>query len=169
MVDTCEAPNYGSTRIFWGGAKADYFLNGNFYSGSNSNTFEIELYTGIDWFDEIEGKISKFKLLEKDWDSYEGLQIDEVLISAAIQILSEIKSLGRKIPKPFVGPVGNGGIDIQWDCGESFFSIKLRKGGSSRYFHFDRKSNLDKNGSIQISKAGKVDGSEISNIIDCFF
>jgi hypothetical protein len=98
---------------------------------------EGTLYAGMPyWFSEVDDRLHSFSQLADNWDSYGASPIDESLIRQAIQLLKA--SNLDDFPKPFVVPRKDGGINFEWDIGEKFLSLEIRKGGME-YFFFDRK------------------------------
>lgn len=77
------------------------------------------------WLSEVEQRISEFKSLKSNWDSYGAEPVTEELCSKALKLLTSIKK--ENLPKPFLSPTPDGGIDIEWNKQSCLLSIKVRK------------------------------------------
>jgi len=99
---------------------------------------EGTLYAGMpNWFSEVDDRLHAFSQLNDNWDSYGASYIDEDLIEQASEFLFS-SNLDNNVPKPFVVPRKDGGINFEWDLGEKFLSLEIRKDGME-YFFFNRK------------------------------
>lgn len=96
-----------------------------------------------EWLGEGIEKLEKFKDLEPNWNSYDSLSIDHDLILQGKALLKSISISG--ISEPFLAPVSDGGINIEWNTAERFLSIKIRKKGV-RFFYINRQDKADKQG-----------------------
>jgi len=103
----------------------------------SDDTSEGTLFAGMPaWLSEVDERLHRFANLEQNWDSYGASPIDEGLIRQALQML--LSSDLEDVPKPFVVPRKDGGINFEWDFGEKFLSLEIRKDGME-YFFFNRK------------------------------
>ena len=68
---------------------------------------------------ELDARLNSFLELEDKWDSYGGVPITNQAVDAARRIINE------SCRTPEVGPLPNGGIDIEW--GELL--VKVQPGG----------------------------------------
>lgn len=125
--------------------------------GANVKEFQkFWLIGGIRWLDDIEFELDELKTLEENWDSYGGQPIDRELIPKAMELLRAIRSSG--VSKPFVAPVPNGGINIEWNTPEKFLGVKIRK-DEIRYFFANRVDGTKKPGKI-------IKNEEINSVLD---
>ncbi len=63
--------------------------------------------------------------LKEDWDSYGGIPITPEAITTAKQIIADA---GKCIDAE-VGPLPNGGIDIEWEIGDRALLIEVSPSG----------------------------------------
>jgi len=59
-------------------------------------------------------KVQEFSSLEDNWDSYEGLAPTKAALLGAQQLASAV--FNDDVPRPYVFPVPNGSVQIQWSC-----------------------------------------------------
>lgn len=107
---------------------------------------EVDKWVSLDkpwWLDQCLKKLDGFRDLELNWNSYDGLPVDHDLISQGKALLESISISG--ISEPFLAPVSDGGINIEWDTTERFLSIKIREKGV-RFFYINRRNKADKQG-----------------------
>ena len=89
------------------------------------------------WLSETIERLYEFARFKENWDSYGASPPAEGLRNRALQMLLSSNLSG--VPKPFVVPRKDGGINFEWDSGEKFLSLEVRKEGM-KYFFFDRKN-----------------------------
>lgn len=96
------------------------------------------LYAGMpNWLSEVDDRLHSFSQLKDNWDSYGASPIDEDLIRQAFQLFLS-SNLDKDVPKPFIVPRKDGGINFEWDSKGKFLSLEIRKDGME-YFFFNRK------------------------------
>jgi len=112
---------------------------------ANKNVVDIqdEFVTSHDWLDEIKEELNELESLDENWDSYDAPKIDKNLISSAENLLADIYSHLISPPKPFIVPVINGSIDIEWEYGNKYFALKLRE-ENWRFYYSNRNDRSDR-------------------------
>jgi hypothetical protein len=102
---------------------------------------------GVDVFPVLESnwrggaleKLSTFKLLAPNWNSYGSLPPSEKAIKSAASFLMMMRD--ENLPRPRVIPIAGGGIQFEWNYGERELEIEFRPDGTLEYLWVpDRKS-----------------------------
>ena len=120
----------------------------------SDNMGEATLYAGTpNWWSEVKTKLNGFKDLEENWDSYGASPIEEELIEKAFNLLL-LSQLGN-IPKPFVFPRKDGGVNFEWHKGDKFLSLEIRKDGMG-YFFIDRLKNKPEEGGFEADNLDSI-------------
>ena len=78
------------------------------------------------WFMSVFNRLHKFTALEENWDGYGGHRINSAAIMETFRTLYRVARGG---PKPFVVPVNDGGIQIEWYCGDTEIEVEISASG----------------------------------------
>jgi hypothetical protein len=104
-------------------------------------------------------KIGQFSNMEANWDSYGAKAISKDCISKSIDILNRIIELredeGIYILPPFIAPLSDGGIQLEWERESRYLEISISYDSSINCFAIDDTSE----GEISIEGSLKSLGS----------
>jgi hypothetical protein len=89
------------------------------------------------WQSALAEKISGFRTLPQNWNSYGSQPPTEVAIRHAIYLLS---ILDHDCPRPRVLPVSGGGIQFEWDCNDRELELEILHDGSIEVLVADTES-----------------------------
>lgn len=89
----------------------------------------------LSWLKKSLEKLEEFKTLKPNWDSYGAKSINFDLISKTRDLLNSINMVD--VPEPFLAPVSDGGVNIEWDTPNRYLSVKVRSEGV-RFFGVKR-------------------------------
>lgn len=76
----------------------------------------------------MNAKLKKLLNLKINWDSYGAKQINKNCVLEA-QVLLDLMA-----QKPFIVPVCNGGINLEWNNNNFYISLKIRVNEKPRVF-----------------------------------
>lgn len=91
------------------------------------------------WRGGIIEKLSQFRLLPPNWNSYGSPPPSPVAIKAAAWLVANI--LDETQPRPRVTPVSGGGIQFEWSCGEKELEFEFRPDGSVEFLIVPNRSS----------------------------
>lgn len=75
------------------------------------------------WFSNVINKISKFRMLQENWDEYGAKTISTKAIFDAVRLLSEISQAST--PEPYIFPTATGGIQIEWHTEKADLEVEV--------------------------------------------
>ena len=64
------------------------------------------------WYPEVASRLAELMRLPRDWDSYGGVAVNQRSAARALWFLS--RSLERDSDAPWVVPLGDGGVQLEW-------------------------------------------------------
>jgi hypothetical protein len=91
----------------------------------------VEVTRSIDaasWLVSALNALKKLTSLRPNWDSYSGLIISTESLANARLLLSSIRA--DQIPGPFIAPISNGGVALEWTQAPRDLEIELLPDGS---------------------------------------
>lgn len=107
-------------------------------------------YPFPDWFKEAEASLKQLAVLGPGWDSYNAKPISQYYIKLAWEFLSRIAQLYP--PKPHVGPVPDGGVQIEWHTNGIDLEVEFSPEDGIVFFFKDKtrtiENELDFNSSV---------------------
>lgn len=128
-------------------------------------TTGIEFYPIIQptWQTALVEKISGYRSLPQNWNSYGSAPPSSLAIQEAIWFVTSM--LDEKKPRPRVTPVSGGGIQFDWSFGERQIEIEFLHDGTIEYLLADTKTNDETPG--RFDKPSRIDiGRLLSWLID---
>ena len=112
------------------------------------------------WLKKSLEKLEEFKTLKPNWDSYGAKSINFDLISKTRDLLNSINMVD--VPEPFLAPVSDGGVNIEWDTPNRYLSVKVRSEGV-RFFGVKRDEDEKKekdSGNIKENEENTAENEE---------
>ncbi len=105
----------------------------------------------------LEQRLEEFKQLTEGWDSYGSEAISHAAVERSIILLQDLyaylKELGKTLPEPFVAPVPDGRIQIEWSGDEKEVEITVDEKGIIEYLLFGSDDVLNyKTGSVSTAR-----------------
>lgn len=85
------------------------------------------------WFDPLMQGLADLLTLPANWDTYGALPIELSVVNQASQLMSEILEL--EDPAPWVVPMSNGGIQLEWHENGADLEIEIEPEGSEGIAH----------------------------------
>ena len=106
----------------------------------------IEFYPIIQptWQTSIAEKISSYRSLPQNWNSYGSLPPSAIARQKAIWFITAL--LDEKQPRPRVTPVSGGGIQFEWSFGERQVEIEFLHDGTIECLLADSKTDDETTG-----------------------
>jgi hypothetical protein len=107
------------------------------YPGSYSNSMSEIQRSLLNWtlntnYEEAFNKIGQFSSLGSNWDSYGSSSIDGNSVLNAIKLLKDILTIQKEeefnVPAPFVTPLSDGGVQLEWEIGSKYLELSLMPG-----------------------------------------
>lgn len=89
-------------------------------TSANVSTFDRR-HRKLSWQDEMVGALCRFVELPVGWDGYQGKPLRHDTGMFALQLMNGM--MGPHIPSPYLIPVADGGIQIEWH--QNKFDIEL--------------------------------------------
>lgn len=121
----------------------------------NGQGVQVFLVLENTWPAALLGKISGFRSLQQNWNSYGSPPPSESAIRHAISFVALMED---QDPRPRVLPVSGGGIQFEWSRGERELELEFLPDGSAEFLKVpDRESvgeegNIDSLGRVEIEK-----------------
>jgi len=88
----------------------------------------------------LEQRLEEFKQLTEGWDSYGSEAISHAAVERSIILLQDLyayfKELGKTLPEPFVAPIPDGRIQIEWSGDEKEVEVTVDEKGIIEYLLF---------------------------------
>lgn len=113
------------------------------HSNSGVEVFPIIQTT---WRTGLVEKISRYRLLPHNWNSYGSPPPSLATIQKAIWFVSSL--LDEKQPRPRVNPVSGGGIQFEWSFDEREVEIEFMPDGAVQYLKADNRQSEECEGPL---------------------
>ena len=88
----------------------------------------------------LEQRLEQFQQLTEGWDSYGSEAISHAAVERSIILLQDLyayfKELGKTLPEPFVAPIPDGRIQIEWSGDEKEVEVTVDEKGIIEYLLF---------------------------------
>lgn len=82
-------------------------------------------------------KLRSMQGLEQGWDSYDATPISNIAVAQSLALLWEVFtyfiSVGNRIPQPFVAPVPDGRVQIEWESEIGDIEVTIDENGRIDY------------------------------------
>jgi len=79
----------------------------------------------IHWMASVYGKLDELRRLPENWDGDGGLPISEEIMGSASRLLAGLRTANRTLPIPFIAPIPNGSLQLEWRRNEKYFEIEF--------------------------------------------
>ncbi len=76
------------------------------------------------WLDTELAALFVISKLKSNWDSYQADPPTPEIIETAKQLLIDLAK-DSKLPRPYVNPTRNGGVQIEWEYGQRYFELDV--------------------------------------------
>jgi hypothetical protein len=103
--------------------------------------------TAPDWLSEISKQFQAIADLPDGWDSYGAPSPDIHKLDAAWGLLVCL-CRDVNLPKPYVNPTRNGGVQFEWEVGGRYFEIEIVGERVATYLYCDDNAHVEKTGNI---------------------
>jgi len=94
-----------------------------------------------EWFKTALNSLWNLSKLESDWDSYGASPVDMKCLEIAEMFLGIVAQ--RFPPQPHIGPVPDGGVQVEWHCNGIDLEVEFSPGDSILFFMKDGISVLE--------------------------
>lgn len=99
------------------------------------------------WLQEIALQLQAIAALSDGWDSYGASSPDANKVNAAWSLIVCLCE-SANLPKPYVNPTRNGGVQFEWEVGERYFELEVVAERAATYFYCDGDSHVEESGDI---------------------
>jgi hypothetical protein len=99
------------------------------------------------WLSEVGEQLQAIAALPNDWDSYGAAAPDFNKLEAAWGLLFCLCA-NTDLPKPYVNPTRNGGVQFEWEAGERYFEIEVVAERAATYLYCDHAAKVEETDSI---------------------
>lgn len=96
------------------------------------------------WQTSVAEKISSYRLLPNNWNSYGSPPPSSFAIQKALSFVTRL--MNEKQPRPRVTPVSGGGIQFEWTLGERQIEVEFLRDGTIEYLLADTKIDSETTG-----------------------
>lgn len=103
--------------------------------------------TQCDWLPFVEKQLDAIASLPEGWDSYGAAAPNPTWINGARNLV-ECLSQAPGVPKPFVNPTRNGGVQFEWEAGERYFELEVVAERAATYYWRDHSKAEQQEGTI---------------------
>jgi len=82
-------------------------------------------------------KLRSMQGLEQGWDSYDATPISQIAVAQSLTLLWDVFtyfiSVGDRIPQPFVAPVPDGRVQVEWESAIGDIEVTIDENGRIEY------------------------------------
>lgn len=114
------------------------------------------IFVGTEWEVALVRRILELERLQADWDGYGSPPVGRETASRTIGLIRQIAELGvENLTAPFVGPVADGGITLEWKAGSRQMSIVVLPEGSIEYLKWESSEQFEE-GELSLRSPGRL-------------
>jgi hypothetical protein len=99
------------------------------------------------WLSEIWEQLQAIAALPDGWDSYGAPAPDSNRLEAAWGLLFCLCA-NTDLPKPYVNPTRNGGVQFEWEAGERYFELEVVAERAATYLYCDDAAHVEETGNL---------------------
>ena len=99
------------------------------------------------WLSDVWEQLQAIAALSDGWDSYGAAAPDSNKLEAAWGLLVCLCQ-NTDLPKPYVNPTRDGGVQFEWEAGERYFEIEVVAERAATYLYCDDAAHVEETGSI---------------------
>jgi hypothetical protein len=107
-----------------------------------------------EWLEEAARQFRAIANLPPGWDSHGAPPPDVGKLEAGWRLLLGLCQAGD-LPKPYINPTRDGGVQFDWEKGPRYFEIEVEGAGKASYFWRDDAAAIEEEGAI--SDDGSLD------------
>jgi hypothetical protein len=100
-----------------------------------------------DWLPFVHKQLQAIESLPDGWDSYGAPRPNSSFLKGARNLI-DCLSQAPGIPKPYVNPTRNGGVQFEWEAGERYFELEVVAERAATYYWRDRSKADQKEGMV---------------------
>jgi hypothetical protein len=99
------------------------------------------------WLSEVLEQLQAIAALPEGWDSY-GAHVPDANKLEAAWALIFCLCRNTDLPKPYVNPTRNGGVQFEWEQGQRYFEIEIVAEVAATYLYCDDNAHVEETGTI---------------------
>ena len=92
-------------------------------------------------------QLQAIKTLPDGWDSYGASSPDVRKVDAAWGLLLCL-SKDESLPRPYVNPTRNGGVQFEWESGGRYFELEVVAERAATYLYRDDDTSVEQSGDV---------------------
>jgi len=104
------------------------------------------------WLDDAKLEFEAIEQLSEGWDCDGALPPNPAVINGGISLLESLAEMPM-IPKPFINPTRNGGVQFEWEVGPRYFEIDVVSPGAAAYFFQDKTAQIEAEGQVFVEES----------------
>lgn len=99
------------------------------------------------WLSDVLEQLRAIAALPDGWDSNGATSPDIKKVEAAWGLLGCLCE-NTDLPRPYVNPTRNGGVQFEWEAGERYFEIEVVAATAATYLFCDETAHVEETGCI---------------------
>jgi len=111
-----------------------------------------------DWLPFVHMQLRAIESLPDGWDSYGAPRPNASFLNGARNLI-DCLSQAPGVPKPYVNPTRNGGVQFEWEAGERYFELEVVAEGAATYYWRDHSKADQKEGMV-------FEGDALDTVLD---
>ena len=100
-----------------------------------------------DWLPFVHRQLQAIALLPDGWDSYGAPRPNSSWLSGARSLI-DCLSRAPGLPRPYVNPTRNGGVQFEWEAGPRYFELEVLAERAATYYWRDLSKAEQKEGMV---------------------
>jgi hypothetical protein len=116
----------------------------NYTVTENRSTSPVVLCS---WLPDVWKQLQAMASLPDGWDSYGAPSPDTNKLEAAWGLLVCLCD-NADLPKPYVNPTRNGGVQFEWEAGERYFELEVVAERAATYLYCDNAAHVEETGNV---------------------
>jgi hypothetical protein len=100
-----------------------------------------------EWLEQAARQFQAIASLPHGWDSYGSPPPDVGKLEAGWRLLLRLCVAGD-LPKPYINPTRDGGVQFEWEDGPRYFEVEVQRAAEATYFWRDDAAAVEEEGTI---------------------
>ncbi|MBN2290828.1 MAG: hypothetical protein JXM70_00295 [Pirellulales bacterium] len=99
------------------------------------------------WLPEIFEQLRVIASLPEGWDSYGAPTPEFHKVEAAANLISCLAD-DPNLPKPYVNPTRDGGVQFEWESEAKYFELEIKAERAATFFYSDEDKHIEETGEV---------------------